>query len=58
MSAPRNFHIVLKAKPSKKAFFLAVMQSIAAAMPAHASIFVTPPVDFNTFTTQVGTLAT
>jgi hypothetical protein len=58
MSAKRMFHIILKAKPGKAAFFLAVMQAIGAAMQAHASIFVTPPVDSSTFNTQVGTLAT
>jgi hypothetical protein len=51
------FHIVLKAQPSKPAFFLAVMQAIQAAMAAHASTFVAPPVDLNTFKSQNDALA-
>jgi hypothetical protein len=57
MNAARLFHIVLKAKASKAAFFLIVMQAISAAMQAHASTFVNPPVDPNTFKGQVDTLA-
>src|SRR5271170_6082498 len=58
MSATRMFHIVLKASHAKPAFFLAVMQAILAAMQAHASTFVTPPVAFTTFGSQIDTLAT
>ncbi len=56
MSAAKRFHIVLRAGPHSKALFIAVMQSIAAAMLAHASTFVTPPVDLNTFSKQVADL--
>ena len=56
MSPTRMFHIVLKAKPSKVAFFLAVMQAIAASMQAHASTFNASPVDLPTFKKQVDDL--
>ena len=58
MSTVHMFHVVLKAQPSKKAFFIAVMQAISAAMQAHAATFVNPPVGLATFKNQVDTLAT
>jgi hypothetical protein len=57
MSVVRMIHIVLKAKPSKVVFFLAVMQAIAAAMQAHASTFVNSPVDLGVFKKQCDNLA-
>jgi hypothetical protein len=51
------FHIILRAQPRKAAFFLAVMQAIQAAMAAHASIFVAPPVDLGVFKSQIDALA-
>ncbi len=57
MSAIRQFHIILRAQPRKKALFIAVMQAISASMLAHTTLFVSPPVDLNTFKGQVGTLA-
>jgi hypothetical protein len=57
MAATRTFHIVLKAKSSKAAFFLAVMQAVSAAMTAHSSTFPSPPVDLTVFAAQVAALA-
>ena len=57
MSATKRFQIVLRASPGKKALFIAVMQSIAAAMLAHAASFGAPPVDLGTFKNQVDDLA-
>src|SRR5262249_7324277 len=50
-------HVIMKAQPWKVAFFLAVMQSIQAAMAAHPTLYTGAPVDNTTFKAQVDALA-